>query len=197
MGKTKFSASQKKVILTRQDWKCARCGKLLSPKSSIPPQFDHVEAEGLGGPTVTGNGQALCPDCHAQKTAEDQARMVDKRRLEDKSKIKVDEHTPIIRVYKASEDPRLSQMVYSPQRFYWNVTVENVGRGVALNVDFSVTETGGRLIGKLRIDHLYAGERKFVPTPYDPLKKTSWVARASYTDAKGRGYPAIELTIEP
>ena len=196
MPKKLFSKSQKKVILARQEWKCSCCGKLLSPKSKIPPQFDHVEAEGLGGLSVTDNGQALCPDCHALKTAKDYAKIVDERRRKgEKAKPSVDEYTPIIRVYKASENPALSKVVYNPQRFYWNITVENIGPGVAVEVDFAVASESGNAVGNLHCDHLYPRQPHWIPTPYNPLTKSKWLATVTYTDAKGRKYPKIEKTI--
>lgn len=61
-----FTISQKNLMITAQDNKCAWCGK---PIYSITSQADHKIPWERGGRTELSNGWALCLDCHSKKTA--------------------------------------------------------------------------------------------------------------------------------
>jgi hypothetical protein len=80
MGRIKLSDSQKKVILDKQDYECARCKARLFPKGVMVPEFDHIMPVALGGKSVTDNAQVLCPNCHRIKTIEDRAKIADYRK---------------------------------------------------------------------------------------------------------------------
>ena len=56
-----FTAETKKRVLNRQNHKCNVCGK-LNPKNW---EYDHI---GSRGDNSAANCQALCLDCHADKT---------------------------------------------------------------------------------------------------------------------------------
>lgn len=55
----------KKQIAASQSWKCASCHKILPPTY----QIDHIIRWSICKSHDPSNLQALCPDCHAQKTA--------------------------------------------------------------------------------------------------------------------------------
>lgn len=57
----------KKNVAYSQDHKCNGCDKLLPPSHEI----DHVIPLYLGGLNVESNLQALCAECHNEKTVED------------------------------------------------------------------------------------------------------------------------------
>ena len=63
-NKRNVSESVKKVVASRQKWKCADCSKLLSSTY----QVDHKIALADGGSNHFSNLSALCPNCHATKT---------------------------------------------------------------------------------------------------------------------------------
>ncbi len=60
-------------ILKRQKDKCAICGSKFSARSVV--HWDHKRALALGGSDTTRNIQALCPNCHAEKTREDRSKI--------------------------------------------------------------------------------------------------------------------------
>ncbi|MDR0603415.1 MAG: HNH endonuclease [Bacteroidales bacterium] len=53
-----FTAKQKKIILKRDKYKCAICGK--GEKEGIELHVDHIIPKALGGKAVIENGQVLC-----------------------------------------------------------------------------------------------------------------------------------------
>ena len=55
----------RRIVAARQQWKCAMCEHLLSAYY----QIDHVRPLFLGGSNHNDNLQALCANCHAEKTA--------------------------------------------------------------------------------------------------------------------------------
>lgn len=59
---------EKESVLKGQDYRCARCGTDLS---RMVPNFDHRKPLALGGEDELYNIQALCANCHAEKTRED------------------------------------------------------------------------------------------------------------------------------
>lgn len=59
-----FTETDKKKIAAGQDWKCNIC------KVSLPYDYhiDHIMPIHAGGLNETSNGQALCVECHKEKT---------------------------------------------------------------------------------------------------------------------------------
>ncbi len=66
MVRRTIGAAESKRIAAGQRWKCNACGELLPSAYEI----DHIVALADGGSDVVdaGNLQALCPNCHADKT---------------------------------------------------------------------------------------------------------------------------------
>ena len=56
---------KKKYVASSQNWKCATCAKQL--KHTF--QVDHKLDLQFGGTNQVENLEALCNDCHAEKTA--------------------------------------------------------------------------------------------------------------------------------
>jgi hypothetical protein len=69
-----FSQTQKTKILHQQNYKCAACHRPLDLRIV---QYDHHKPWADKGRTVSENGRALHPDCHALKTHEDRAAQQD------------------------------------------------------------------------------------------------------------------------
>lgn len=63
-----FTKTQQNEILYQQNNKCAICQKPLDPRAI---QYDHHKGWADKGRTVTRNGRALHPTCHAIKTHDD------------------------------------------------------------------------------------------------------------------------------
>jgi 5-methylcytosine-specific restriction endonuclease McrA len=57
----------KKVVAARQLWRCNECDDLLSAHFEV----DHIISLGAGGTNASANLQALCANCHNEKTAAD------------------------------------------------------------------------------------------------------------------------------
>ena len=72
-----LTGSDKKRIAAKQKWKCKICKKSLPTRYHI----DHINQFSRGGSDNEQNLQALCPNCHADKTEEE-------RNLERQKKIK-------------------------------------------------------------------------------------------------------------
>src|SRR3990167_7675358 len=68
-------STDKDKILERQNGKCAgkNCAKRHGKRVSvnIRNHFDHIKSLALGGKDVPSNIQALCANCHQEKTRED------------------------------------------------------------------------------------------------------------------------------
>jgi hypothetical protein len=62
--KRNVSESKKKIVASRQNWKCSLCGDQLSYNY----QIDHIVRLQYGGSNHLDNLTALCPDCHSKKT---------------------------------------------------------------------------------------------------------------------------------
>jgi predicted restriction endonuclease len=60
-----FSASDKKLILERDGYKCVICGK--GSKEGIDLQVDHIKPKELGGSATISNGQTLCASHNFRK----------------------------------------------------------------------------------------------------------------------------------
>jgi 5-methylcytosine-specific restriction endonuclease McrA len=72
-----FNQTQRNRILFQQNSKCAKCHKKLDPRAM---HFHHKKPWSSGGRTITENGRALCPTCHAIVTSEERLKKVDKKR---------------------------------------------------------------------------------------------------------------------
>lgn len=71
-----FSASQKNDILQSQNDKCVDCKSRFS--SRLRPHFDHINGDREDNRTE--NGQALCANCHDQKSLGESGERVKKNR---------------------------------------------------------------------------------------------------------------------
>lgn len=65
-----LTAADKKRIAANQKWKCKKCKKPLPARYHI----DHIKEFSGGGSDRASNLQALCPNCHAEKTEQDRYR---------------------------------------------------------------------------------------------------------------------------
>ena len=62
--KRSVSETKKKYVASQQQWKCAKCGKQLDATFEV----DHKRALHQGGNNHVSNLEALCRNCHGQKT---------------------------------------------------------------------------------------------------------------------------------
>ena len=69
------SKRQKRILLINQDFKCALCGVELAEDF----ECDHMVPFSEGGETSLENLQALCKQCHANKTNMDGSRQATSR----------------------------------------------------------------------------------------------------------------------
>ena len=60
-----FTATQKKIILKRDDYKCAQCG--MGKKGGAVLHIDHVKPKDWGGEATIENAQILCSRCNFLK----------------------------------------------------------------------------------------------------------------------------------
>ena len=58
---------QKKVVASKQQWRCKQCHKILDYTYEI----DHITPLFKGGNNDNYNLQALCRNCHGKKTLDD------------------------------------------------------------------------------------------------------------------------------
>jgi 5-methylcytosine-specific restriction endonuclease McrA len=65
--KRKVTATEKKIVAARQKWICNNCGQILDATYEI----DHIRALWKGGSNDINNLQALCRNCHGNKTMMD------------------------------------------------------------------------------------------------------------------------------
>ena len=65
--KRKVSATKKKLVAANQKWHCNICNKLLDASYEI----DHKQPLYKGGGNEVTNLQALCRNCHGNKTIRD------------------------------------------------------------------------------------------------------------------------------
>lgn len=63
-SKRKYSTAHRIEVAYHQKYRCNKCGILLPPTF----QVDHIKELCDGGEDRFENLQALCPNCHAQKT---------------------------------------------------------------------------------------------------------------------------------
>ena len=64
---------EKTQIKKRQKYKCAKCGMDISKLARV--DYDHIKPIALGGDNSLSNFQALCPNCHAEKTQMDRVQI--------------------------------------------------------------------------------------------------------------------------
>lgn len=82
--KRKLTPADKKRIASKQNWKCKKCRKTLPARYHI----DHIREFAKGGSDLDENLQALCPNCHADKTENDRAKKRAKKIREQEKKEK-------------------------------------------------------------------------------------------------------------
>lgn len=74
-----FSQSQKLEIIHEQDNRCAKCPTKFS--KNVKPHFDHKNGD--RSDNRTSNGQALCPNCHDNKSRKENKARAKKPKNED------------------------------------------------------------------------------------------------------------------
>ena len=79
----KLTSADKKRIAAKQGYKCKNCHETFGTVYHI----DHIKPHSEGGSDLDSNLQALCPNCHAEKTEADrhkkkQAKIREKERSE-------------------------------------------------------------------------------------------------------------------
>ena len=65
--RSRLNETKKKVVASSQQWSCKRCNQLLDASYEI----DHIIPLYKGGNNELTNLQALCRNCHGQKTIHD------------------------------------------------------------------------------------------------------------------------------
>ena len=73
--KRTLTPADKKRIAAKQRWKCNKCRKALPARYHV----DHIKQFSKGGDDRASNLQALCPDCHANKTEDERYRNKQKK----------------------------------------------------------------------------------------------------------------------
>jgi len=73
-----FSQSQKNEVLQRQKHRCAKCHDLLNVAGGV--EYDHIKPWEKGGKTIASNCQALCRNCHGNKSHKATFEKVEKKR---------------------------------------------------------------------------------------------------------------------
>lgn len=71
----KLTSADKKYVAAKQKWKCAMCHETLPPRFEV----DHIVQWSKGGSDELHNLQALCPNCHANKTELDRQEESEKK----------------------------------------------------------------------------------------------------------------------
>ncbi len=74
--------SQKKEVLARQKSKCNICHLPLNP---IRIHFDHIQEVYKGGKSTVRNLQALCLNCHADKTQKERLQRTERNKKKARS----------------------------------------------------------------------------------------------------------------
>jgi len=65
--RSRLNETKKKVVASSQQWSCKKCKQLLDASYEI----DHIIPLYKGGNNDLNNLQALCRNCHGQKTIND------------------------------------------------------------------------------------------------------------------------------
>lgn len=73
--KRMLGAADKKRIAAKQGWKCANCRRALPARFHV----DHIKPFSEGGSDSDSNLQALCSNCHSDKTEEERYRKKQKK----------------------------------------------------------------------------------------------------------------------
>jgi 5-methylcytosine-specific restriction endonuclease McrA len=76
-SKRTFSKTVKNHVWNNQNGKCKGCRHQLKPSST---HYDHIKAWEDGGKSTEENCQALCANCHMDKTNEDRLKKQKKKR---------------------------------------------------------------------------------------------------------------------
>lgn len=78
-----FSKLQCDEVYSRQSGHCAnpKCKKWLDPKHT---EYDHIKPWALGGKTTIKNCQALCANCHSEKTKRERLKGIESKQKEPK-----------------------------------------------------------------------------------------------------------------
>lgn len=131
-----FSARDKQRLLIRADGRCEGCGNTLTDTWHAHHMIPHTS----GGDTYLQNGQALCPDCHADAHKGDI----------------VSGHTKSAEL--GQEVSLLFGRDYSWQERCLDTFVNNIGRHYSINQGefgsafvMEVTPSGGKTVGSLKI----------------------------------------------
>jgi len=80
MSKSYIPQDWKVSILKKQRNYCAGkdCAKLHNGRKlqvTLSSHFDHIRPEAMDGKNIKSNIQALCPNCHSEKTRKDRVRI--------------------------------------------------------------------------------------------------------------------------
>jgi hypothetical protein len=65
--RSKLNETKKKVVASSQQWNCMNCKQILDASYEV----DHITPLYKGGTNDLNNLQALCRNCHGQKTIND------------------------------------------------------------------------------------------------------------------------------
>lgn len=85
MKKRKLTESVKKIVASKQSWKCKECDELL-PSSY---QVDHIIPFSISQNDEKDNLVALCPNCHSIKTQRETKRIISFKKLKEFSKYEI------------------------------------------------------------------------------------------------------------
>jgi len=83
--KRKLTKSEENEVVDRQKNKCAICGKPLKRSHT---HFDHKTPHSKGGKTNPSNMQAVCMNCHGDKTNQDRIKDIKKKIADRKTTTK-------------------------------------------------------------------------------------------------------------
>ena len=62
--KRSVSETKKRYVASQQNWKCKKCKKQLTATYEV----DHIQELNMGGSNHISNLEALCRECHGEKT---------------------------------------------------------------------------------------------------------------------------------
>ena len=81
-----ISKGNQEKILERQKYKCNNndCKHRFRPYGRFHPSFDHIKPVASDGKTTLKNVQALCLDCHFEKTRDDRAKIAIQKKRKEK-----------------------------------------------------------------------------------------------------------------
>jgi hypothetical protein len=70
-ARRRFSPDEKRIVGAQQNWRCAQCQQALPAAFEV----DHITPLWSGGEDTMNNLQALCPNCHGDKTLHERMKM--------------------------------------------------------------------------------------------------------------------------